>query len=312
MSNLPIITKGLTNRTEICVINNIYQYKFNIDRYQPSRCVERPRYPSLVVGEAGLLQNGLCHQERKQGPLNHGPNHYELIEHRYDSVKYLLGYMGLKTNDYYLYKVVQKNVEYGESFINCGSTDTIDINGIVYTSDIGSGGRRYSRPNNHISGARTLMPIYQSARSVGNGVLTWDIDVSENTFYKLILRFADFWNESRDVDIFINGWYRRKGFNIVEKASGTYKRMDLAFTVPVKSNKIELKLESRGHLNGIDVYRLEKEDVEFEEITRDNEVNDKETYLFVNKMINASEQTIKNKFLGIQKNILKSRNLFFF
>ena len=97
------ITRGLTNRIEICTINNIGVYNFNINKPNQAKVVERPRLPSLVIGEGGIIQNGLTEQAKLPNgqSQNFGPNHYELIEHnRYKQVKELLGYMGLKTTDY--------------------------------------------------------------------------------------------------------------------------------------------------------------------------------------------------------------------
>lgn len=312
------ITRGLTNRVEICVLNNLGVYNFSINRPDPPRVVERPRLPTLVVGEGGLVQEGLTHQARLPGGPNQnfGPNHYELIENnRYEQVKELLGYMGLKTADYDLFKVINKDTEVGVVYMDCGSNQAIDIDGIVYSPDTGSGGSSYSEPYEQIVSGGRWEPLYQTARSMGesgNGTLSWEFDLDANTFHKIILRFADFWENTRTADIYINDWKRREDFNIVERAGGSFKRTDLSFRVPVNQNKIELSITGRGHLNAIDIYRLDKGDVEFVEASREDEIANKDIYLFVNKNISLSSDRLKARFLEIQNAILRSRNLFFF
>jgi len=163
------MTKGLTNRTEICVINNMGTYNFNVNAPNQSKIVERPHLPTLVIGEGGIIQNGLIEQEKSTGGAsqNFGKNQYELIPHdRYKQVKELLGYMGLKTAEYDLLKVVQKDIEVGVSYINCGSNTPLIIDGTTYSKDIGLGGDIYSVSYSVVGGGK-WEPLYQSARSTG-------------------------------------------------------------------------------------------------------------------------------------------------
>lgn len=318
ISKIANITRGLTNRVEICVINNIGIYNFNIDRPNQSRVVERPRLPSLVIGQGGIIQEGLTNQEKSANgsSQNFGSNHYELIEkNRYSQVKELLGYMGLKTPEYHIFKVINKDIETGISYINCGFGQPIDVDGTIYSPDTGSGGSSFRRPLEEIVSGGKWTPIYKSARSVGqsgNGTLSWSINTNSNTSHKIILRFADFWNSNGTANIYINGWKRKENFNIINRVGGPFKRTDVSFRVPVTNNKIELSIRGRGHLNAIDVYRLDKGDVDFIEADRDDLVVNKDAFLFVNKNINISVDNLKRKFLEIQGSVLKSRNLFLF
>jgi len=313
------ITRGLTNRVEICVLNNLGIYNFRINKPDSPKVVERPRLPTLVVGEAGLVQEGLIHQAKLPGGenQNYGPNHYELIENnRYEQVKELVGYMGLKTAEYDLFKVINKDTEVGVVYVDCGSDQAIDIDGIVYSPDTGSGGRSYSEPYQQIVSGGRWEPLYQTARSAGEtgtGTLSWNFELDTNTFHKMILRFADFWSTTnRNFDIHINDWKRKEDFNIINRVGDPFKRTDLYFRVPVNQNKIELSLIGHGHLNAVEIYRLDKGDVEFIEASRDDEIVNKDIYLFLNKNISLSEDRLKDKFLEIQSAILRSRNLFFF
>jgi len=311
------MTKGLTNRTEVCVINNMETYNFSVNAPNQSKIVEKPRLPSLVIGEGGIIQNGLIEQEKSVGGTsqNFGKNQYELIPHdRYKQVKELMGYMGLKTAEYDLLKVVQKDIEVGVSYINCGSNADLIVDGTTYSKDVGLGGNicDVSYP---IVGGGKWEQLYQSARSTGasqTGVLSWDIPIDTNTSHKMVLRFADYWPINRASDITINGLKRKEDFNIVGIAGGSYKRLDLTFRVPVNNNKIELSINNGGQLNAIEIYKLNKGDVEFVVADRDNKTTNKDVFLFVNKNINISEQNLKKKFLEIQGSILKSRNLYFF
>ena len=222
--------------------------------------------------------------------------------------------MGLKTTDYSLFKVINKDIEVGVSHINCGMTIPVDIDGTIYSPDIGSGGSSHSTSQQIVAGGKWEQ-LYQTARSTGNannGTLSWNIPIDTNTSYKMVLRFADFWNINRKSDIYINGHKRREDFNIVSRVGGLYKRTDLTFRVPVNNNKIELLISNGGTLNAIDIYRLDKGDIDFVEADRNDEVTNKDIFLFVNKDINISEQNLKKKFLQIQNSVLKSRNLFFF
>jgi hypothetical protein len=305
-------TKGLTNRNEICVINNIGVYNFNINRSSPPRVVERPYYPPLAVGEPGFIQSGMTEQAISAGGAaqNFGPNRYELIEHgRYNYVKELMGYVGAKTDEYDIYRVVAKATEIPYTFIDCGSSTSIDIGGTVYLADTGIGGL-IENTLNHIAESGILEPIYQTAR-IGGG-LSWTINTNQNASYKVRLRFADFYNIHRSFDIYINGIRRKQGFDVVGTIQKPFARIDLSFEVPVTQNKIELLLSGNAILNAIDVYGLDKSDIEFIEGTRDDQVENKDIYLFVNKNIIISTNNLKKKFLEVQSTTLQSRNKFYY
>ena len=278
--------------------------------------VERPRLPTLQIGEGGIIQDGLIEQSRFQNNLYFGPNHYELIENgRYGQIKELLGYMGIKTQEYYLFKVINKDTEIGEVYINCGFDQPVDIDGTIYSPDIGSGGNSFERFDQQIVSSGKWLPVYQTARSMGesgSGTISWNIDVSANTFYKIKLRFADFWDSQQTQDIHINGWERKKDFSIIKRTGKAFERTDLNLRVPVTQNKIELSVRGRGHLNAIDVLRLEKGDVDLIEASRDDQVTNKDIFLFVNKNIDLAVGGLKKKFLEIQNSILKNRYSFFF
>ena len=299
-------TKGLTNRIEICVINNLNTYNFFIEP-NPPKCVEYPKLPPLYPTINGFKENGMCNQEQSQVD----PNHYEIIEHeRYTQVKELLGYMGINDKTHQLFRVDPKDIETNIVKISCGESKPIEIDKGVYQADTGSGGiiKTTEIP---IIGSGSYEPIYQTARSIDDGILEWDISVKNNTNYKIKLKFADFYNVGDGADIYINNRIREKDIN-PGAIVGQYTRLDKNYKVPVSDNHINIKLCNRAILNAIDVYRLDKGDIKFADITRDDIINNKEIYLFVNKNIEASEDTIKNKFLSIQSTILRSRNLFFF
>lgn len=318
ITKIASITRGLTNRIEICVINNLSIYNFNIAKPNPKRVVERPYLPTLVIGEKGIVQKGMCRQEISLGGSNQnfGGNHYDLIErNKFNQVKELLGYKGLKTNEYDLYKVIDKDVEIDIQHINCGSRIPIDIDGTIYSSDTGYGGNTYSRPNNQIEGGGRWEELYKTARGFSDrksGGISWKILLKDNTNHKLVLRFADYWENTRRFDIYINGEKRTENFNVKKRAGGTYRRTDTSLRIPINTNELQLDLVGNSILNAIDVYKLDKGDVEFMNIDRNHELTNKEVFLFVNKNINVSEQTLKNKFLSIQNSILKNRNSFFF
>jgi len=308
-------TLGLTNRVEICVIDSLRSYDFNINRSEQPQVVERPNLPSLVVGEGGITQNGLTEQTKRKLK-----NRYEIIRHdRYVQVKELMGYMGIKADEYDLFKVEHKDTEVGTNFVNCGASDPIDISGIVYTSDdefftpIGCD-TSYSTTSQITSGGK-WEELYQTARSIGNTeetkTLSWEFNQDINTFYKMKLRFADYWEAVRNFDIYINGWNRKEEFSIIGRAGKTFARTDIDFRVPVNTNKIKLDIIGSSHLNAVEIYRLDKGDVKFTEANRNDNVTNKDIFLFLNKDIYVSEQNLKRKFLEIQETTLKSRNLFF-
>jgi len=304
------ITRGLINRVEVCVINKIWNYEFNKTNNNNKQVVERPKLPTLKIGESGIVQNGLVTQTKLGGN-----NHYELIENgRYKQVKELMGYVGIKTSEYDLFKVINKETKNRLHFVNCGSNDTIKINKDIYTSDNGSGGIQVSKETQVANGIRWGV-LYQTARSMGpseNGTITWNFNVNNNSIYEVKLRFADYWvSPNRNFDITINGTIRKEKFNIVEAASGTFKRTDLEFRVPVNDGKINITLNGNSHLNAIEIYSLAKGDIKFEEVNRDHTISNKDAYAFINKNISISEKNLKNKFLEIQGTTLKSRNLFF-
>lgn len=312
ITNIINKTRGLTDRNEICVINNIGSYGFQIVRPNTPRCVEYPQYPPLVVGEAGFKEDGLCRQIRGQGNQNFGPNTYEMIEHnRYKQVKELMGYVGAKTAEYKLYKVEPKEIQYPTLFMSCGDSQDIDINGLVYTKDTGSGGGAHQRLNQNILSGGQYERIYQTLRATST-MMSWNININENGKYLVILRFADFWMSDESSTLIINGAVRKTNFNVIDKVGDRYRRYDMRLRVPVTNNEIEIEFSGRSVLNAIEVYRLRKEDVEFELASRDDMISNRDIFLFVNNAITASEQTIKNKFLDIYKTILRSRHSFFF
>ena len=76
ITNTANITKGLTNRIEVCVINIMFNYGFNVNRESNiKKVIEKPELPSLVIGESGVIQEGLTEQSK-----TNLKNHYELIE----------------------------------------------------------------------------------------------------------------------------------------------------------------------------------------------------------------------------------------
>jgi hypothetical protein len=311
INDIANITKGLTNRIEICVLNNLNSYNFFIDRSNPKKCAEYPKLPPLCPTIEGFTEKGMCNQFSGQSPTNFGPNQYELIENgRYEQVKELLGYMGIRDEDYQLFRMDPKDTEINISRISCGQSNPIEVNGVVYQADTGIGGIEQSI-GIPIIGSGDLESIYQTARLINDGILEWNIPVEDNTNYKLKLRFADFYNVTNGADIYINNWKREEDIN-PGAIVGQYTRLDRNFRVPVTQNNIHIKLQNRAILNAIEVYRLDKGDVKFTDITREDNINNKEVYLFINNNINASEDTIKKLFLSIQSTILRSRNLFFF
>lgn len=315
VTNISNITKGLINRVEICVINKIWNYKFDRTTNNNKQVVEKPSLPTLKIGNSGIIQDGIIEQTKKQES-----NYYEMIENgRYEQVKELMGYMGVKTSDYDLFKVIDKDTENKLYFVNCGSDEAIKVGDDIYSKDIGVGGSNVSKEYQTILNSLRWEELYQTAKSIGenqSGTITWDFDINKNSIYKMKLRFADYWDSDetpgRSMDITINDILRKEDFSIANTAGGVFKRIDLDFRVPVNNNKISLSLSGNSHLNAIEIFSLDKGDVDFVEITRNEILANKNIYLFVNKNINISENGLKRKFLEIKETTLQSRNLFFF
>ena len=304
INNIINITTGLTYKNEVCVINTICPYDFEIHKPNQLRCVEKPSYPPLSPTVKSLRQEGTCWQIR-----NNKQNIYELIPHnRYKQVKELMGYVGLKLAEYDLYKINEKETEYGETFINCGSNTPITINGITYQADQSTYGLS-KEVSNPINGTKHLTKIYQTARYGRN--LNWSITTKDNGMYKVLLRFADFWDRYRITDIIINNTQRMSRLNIIGITKKPFVRYDVNFRVPSTQNNITIKLQNSSIINAIDVYRLINDDIEILNIDRDHIIENKDTYLFVRKQLNVSMHTIKSKFLNIRNSILRSRNKFF-
>jgi hypothetical protein len=308
-------TTGLTNHNEIYVINSTKNYNTFIQKPGPNRYVEYPRYPSLVTGEPGIVQEGICKQEavpktNQTCKTQSNQNHMELIRDRYEKVQNLIGYMRINSVDYNLFKVNTVDTKTGITFINCGSQIAEYVNETVYAADTGIGGDVVSTDEPILS-ARNYTPIYQTARTTNS---SWIIPVPINGIYEVRVRMAAI-DGATDMDIIINDRLRREGLDIVSTVDGEFKRYDIPFRVPVISETISLSITGNGLINGIDISKLYKEEYEFQELSKEEKVENRGIYLFVNKNLmpmGMLNRKIIDKLAEMRRSIIPSKGKFDF
>jgi hypothetical protein len=247
-----------------------------------------------------------------------GGNRYEIIPfNTFETVGQLLGYMGLRRNDYDIYHVITQH-QPGETVkaINIGDSRIADYNDIEYGLDYdyvyGDGERYLLRVDVLDTEEDRLYHYGRWGHDFG-----FKIDLDPDIYY-VTLHFSEPWYDQvgiRLFDVIMNKEIKIENLDLALETKNLYDRCDISLAagrrralelrrvVPARNGKLDIRLKSRrldAIISGIRVERIIINATEkLQEADIHDAVHRKDRILFWNKGLVASEEEMLKKYREI-------------